>query len=462
MKIYNTITNTKEEFIPVEPQKVKMYVCGPTVYNYFHIGNARPFLFFDVVRRYFEYSGYEVLYVQNITDIDDKIINKANKENVPYSQITSKYIEAYYEDIHSLGIQRVSIQPKATEFIQEMIDLINSLVNNNIAYEKNGNVYFSIQAYKDYGHISGKNIESLIAGARIEENVEKRNPLDFTLWKKAKPGEPSWNSPWGQGRPGWHTECVVMSRRYLGDTFDIHGGGIDLVFPHHENESAQACAISNKPLAHYWMHNGFLNINGEKMSKSLDNFFTVRDILQKYDAEAIRFFFLSKHYRTPIDFNEDIMKESQVGVKNFYDALKSVHYLDFQNDKPVYSDEETDIINRFTEAMDDDFNTARAIAILFECVRVVRNESNTNEQRLLYAHLLVELGSVLGFFAHLNESLKETLDNVASDLIQLFIHYRSNAKKDKNYLLADQIRNDLMALGIELKDTPQGTIWNKI
>ena len=460
MKIYNTMTRKKEEFKTIEKNTVKMYVCGPTVYNYFHIGNARPFLFFDVVRRYFEYAGYKVIYTQNMTDIDDKLIEQSKKENIPVSKIAEKYIKAFYEDTAALDIKKVDHQPKATEFIGEMIKLIRELEEKGYAYQSGGDVYFSVSKVKDYGKLSGKKLDELRAGARVEENVQKQHPADFTLWKKAKPGEPKWKSPWGEGRPGWHTECVVMSRHYLGETFDIHGGGSDLVFPHHENEIAQAEAVSGKPLANYWMHNGYLNIEGEKMSKSLNNFFTARDILKKYDAEAIRYFFLSKHYRSPIDFNENIIKESSQAVKNFYAALSEIDFLSFKDEKPAYDESQKELIAKFKAAMEDDFNTAKAIAVLFEISKAIKNVQKYNEkQRKQFALLLVELGKVLGFFSSLEEKLQNNLDNISKDLIELMLKYRTMFKKEKNWEKADLIRDDLKKLGIEIKDTPEGSIW---
>lgn len=432
-----------------------MYVCGPTVYNYFHIGNARTFLFFDVVRRYFEYRNFEVTFVKNITDIDDKLIEQSIAEKVPVSEIAKKYIDAYYEDISALEIRKPTYQSKATEYLKEMIALIKELEEKGFAYEKNGDVYFSVEKSKDYGKLSGRKLEDLKAGARVEENPNKKNPADFTLWKKAKPGEPKWKSPWGNGRPGWHTECVVMSRKFLGETFDIHGGAVDLIFPHHENEIAQAEAVSNKPLANYWMHGGFLNISGEKMSKSLDNFFLTRDVLKKYNAEAIRFFFLSKHYRSPIDFNENIIKESSQAVKNLYNSLKEIDYLSFIDEKPDYSENQNELKDQFIAAMDDDFNTAKAIAVLFEIAKNTRSSKDIN-----FTHLLVELGRVLGFFSNLKEKLKTNLDDISEELILLLIRYRSQFKKDKNWEMADKIRNDLKEMGITLKDTPTGTNWN--
>jgi len=461
MKIYNTLTRKKEEFKPVEPGKIKMYNCGPTVYNYIHIGNARNNIVFDVIRRYFEFLGYEVTYVQNITDIDDKLIEQSLSEKIPASEVAKKYIKAFFEDIERLGIKKLNHQPKATEYIEEMINLIKALEDKGFAYEKNGDVYFSVASYKDYGKLSGKKIEDQKAGARVKENIQKKHPADFTLWKKAKPGEPNWESPWGKGRPGWHTECVVMSRKFLGETFDIHGGGNDLVFPHHENELAQAESISGKPLANYWMHNGFLDLEGEKMSKSLGNFFTVKDVMKKYDSETIRFFFLSKHYRSPIDFSEEILKESSQAMKNFYSILSEIDYLFFQNEIPEYSKEQIELKKRFIFAMDDDFNTAKAIAILFEIVKSIRNlkqKSDNNYKN--YAHLLIELGSILGFFQDIKEKLETNLDSISEDLIELLINYRNMFKQEKNWKFADMIRDDLQKTGINLKDTKDGTDWS--
>lgn len=460
MKIYNSMTRQKEEFTPVNPGKVNLYACGPTVYNYFHIGNARPFLFFDVVRRYFKFLGYEVTYAQNITDIDDKIIDQAIKENTSFEDIAGRYTQAFFEDLKALNINYADFNPKATEFIPEMISIISELIEKGKAYESNGDVYFSVESTPSYGKLSGKNLEDLKAGARVEANTQKKNPADFTLWKKAKPGEPKWESPWGDGRPGWHTECVVMSKKLLGETFDIHGGGVDLVFPHHENEIAQAEAISGKPLANYWMHNGFLNIEGNKMSKSLNNFFTARDIMKKYDPEVIRFFFLSKHYRSPIDFNEEIIIESKSALSRFYSSFKHIDILNISAEMidHVLCEE---AVNTFKEAMNDDFNTAKAMAVLFDLTREIWNDQNSLVKKQTAAFVLKQLGQVLGFFSNLEERLSNNVDQIAEQLINLLIDYRIQAKKDKNYTLSDKIRNDLNELGIELQDTPNGTVWKR-
>lgn len=459
MKIYNTITKKKEEFIPNTPKQVKMYACGPTVYNYFHIGNARPFVFFDVVRRYFEYKGFAVTYVQNITDIDDKIINKAIEDNSSFQEIAKKYITAFKEDTEKLGIREPDFQPKASEVIGDIIKLIKQLESKGFAYEADGDVYFSVESFKNYGKLSGKNIDEQKAGARIEANVSKKHPGDFTLWKKAKPGEPVWGSPWGEGRPGWHSECVILSQKYLKATnFDIHGGGVDLVFPHHENENAQAEALSGKPLANYWMHNGFINIEGEKMSKSLNNFFTARDILKEYDSEAIRFFFLSKHYRSPIDFNREIIQESETAVKNFYTALKSVEFAEGEF-SGTYSEIIKEKEQTFIEAMDDDFNTAKAISVLFDLAKTAKSTKEEMTLRQEAGDLLVKLGQVLGFFTDLSSKLSNDLGSLSEKLLQLLIDVRLEAKQNKNWKLSDLIRDGLQKEGIQLLDTKEGTKW---
>ena len=456
MKLYNTMTRQKEEFRPLIDGKLSLYACGPTVYNYFHIGNARAFLFFDVVRRYFEYLGYDVTYVQNITDIDDKIIAQSIEEGRDFSEIAGKYTKAFLEDSLALGIKPPTVQPRATEVIPEIIDLIALLVDKGFAYESEGDVYFSASSLPDYGSLSGKKIDEQLAGARVEENTRKRHPADFTLWKKSKLGEPVWNSPWGEGRPGWHSECVIMGQKYLGQTFDIHGGGIDLVFPHHENELAQARAITGKPLANYWMHNGFLNIEGEKMSKSLNNFFTARDILAQYSPEAIRFFFLSKHYRSPIDFNRELILESDRAVKNLYGAIKSV----YTKIPATFDDLNTAAEAEFRSAMDDDFNTARAIAVLFDLARSAKNETLSGVAREQAATTLIKLGRVLGFFRELQQSLEDKTPDLSRQLIDLLISYRLEARAAKDWAKSDKIRDDLAVLGILIKDTKEGSTWN--
>ncbi|MBP7205379.1 MAG: cysteine--tRNA ligase [Candidatus Cloacimonetes bacterium] len=456
MLLYNTRTRAKEEFVPLTPGRVKIYACGPTVYNYFHIGNARAFLTFDVLRRYFEFRGFKVDYVQNITDIEDKIIAQSLEEEVPFREIAEKYAQAFLEDSSALGIRKPTHQPRATEVMPEIIAAIGSLVTKGYAYEVHGDVYFDTSAQPEYGSLSGKKTEEQLPGARVMENTQKRNPADFTLWKAGKPGEPVWQSPWGEGRPGWHTECVVMSQKYLGETFDIHGGGIDLIFPHHENELAQALALTGKPLARYWMHNGFLNIDGDKMSKSLNNYFTTRDILAQNSAEAIRFFFLSKHYRSPIDFTRGIMQESERAVGNFYSALRGVDYTNVicSPDGGFAQQEQA-----FIEAMDDDLNTAKALAILFELVRHCKNEQLPRSQREQAALMLVRLGEVLGFFSDLCGKLEDKLPDLSRELVDLLLRYRREARENKDWVLSDKIRDDLDYLGIELRDTPEGCAW---
>ena len=457
MKIYNTMSRQKEEFQPLEAGKLKLYACGPTVYNYFHIGNARAFVVFDVLRRYFEHLGYEVTYVQNITDIDDRIIQQSIEEGISFHEVAAKYTRAYFEDCAALGLKPPSVQPKATDVMPEIINLIDKLVQQGNAYESGGDVYFSTESLPDYGALSGKKLEEQLTGARVEENIQKRHPADFTLWKKSKPGEPVWQSPWGEGRPGWHSECVVMSQKYLGDTFDIHGGGIDLVFPHHENELAQARAITGKPLANYWMHNGFLNIDGEKMSKSLKNFFTAREILAEYPAEAIRFFFLSKHYRSPIDFNREVIEESDRAVKNLYASLKSILTADFQ--EAEIEKAANCLSSEFDAAMNDDMNTAKAIAVLFELAKSARNENLHDEIRRNNAYMLIKLGRVLGFFQNLKEQLADKTPDLSKQLIDLIIQYRMDARAAKDWTASDRIRDDLAKLGVELKDSREGSTW---
>ena len=456
MLLYNTAKRAKEEFVPITPGQVKMYACGPTVYNYFHIGNARAFLTFDVLRRYFEFRGYKVDYVQNITDIEDKIIAQSLEEGVSYKEVADKYAKAFLEDSASLGIRRPTHQPRATEVLPEIIAAIAALEKSGHAYEVNGDVYFDTASLPEYGQLSGKKTEEQLPGARVLENLQKRNPADFTLWKAGKPGEPVWNSPWGEGRPGWHTECVVMGQKYLGETFDIHGGGADLIFPHHENELAQALALTGKPLARYWMHNGFLNVDGDKMSKSLNNFFTARDILARHSAEAIRFFFLSKHYRSPIDFNREIIEESERAVKNFYAALRDIDYKSISSalDGSYESSEQA-----FVEAMDDDLNTAKALAVLFDLVRHCKNGQLPRPQREQAALMLVRLGEVLGFFSDLSEKLNTDLPDLSRQLVELLLTYRREARENKDWKLSDRIRDDLASLGVELRDTPSGCDW---
>ncbi|MFA5499043.1 MAG: cysteine--tRNA ligase [Candidatus Cloacimonadia bacterium] len=457
LQIYNTLTKQKERFEPMNDKEVRMYVCGPTTYNYFHIGNGRAFLFFDVVRRYLKHLGYEVVYVQNITDIDDKIIAQAIQEDKNIREISEKYVTAFFDDIEKLEIEKGTYNPKATEYVQEMIDAIEKMVDKKVAYEKNGDVFFSVRDVKNYGKLSGKNIDELMAGARVEENAQKKFFADFVLWKKAKPGEPKWDSPWGEGRPGWHTECVVMSQDLLKGTFDIHAGGNDLIFPHHENEIAQAEALTGEPLANYWMHNGFVNIDGEKMSKSLGNFKTVRDILKHFPSEAVRHFYLSKHYRSPIDFSADTIKESDKAMKTLYAPFKKYSLDELETIAKLEALEKWD--EKFREYMNDDFNTAKAIALLFDIVREF-NGANDEEMRTRLIKTLWSLGNVLGFFQNLEEKLSgDETGELTDELIELLIGYRNRFKVEKNWIMADAIRDDLKKMGIILQDTAEGVKW---
>lgn len=465
MKLYNTLTRKKEEFVPLVEGQVRMYTCGPTVYNYIHVGNARPMVVFDTLRRYFIYRGYDVKYVVNFTDIDDKIINRANEENTSYKEIAEKYIEAFLEDAKGLNLlEEKTIHPRATEFIKPMIDFIQRLIDIGAAYNVDGNVYFNIEAAENYGKLSKKNIEELISGARVEVSEEKRNPMDFALWKKAKEGEPCWESPWGKGRPGWHIECSVMARTLLGDTIDIHAGGEDLQFPHHENEIAQSETLTGKPFARYWLHNAMINVDNQKMSKSLGNFLLVRDIKKEFDLEVLRFFLLSAHYRTPMNFTRDIMKQMEKGLERLYNGKKNLEYLlDKTEDRPLNEEEEKHLeeIEKykqdFIDSMDDDINTADAIASMFELVKYTNSNLNEKSSKALVSkayQILMELANVLGILYKKDEILEE-------EILEL-IEKRTEARKNKNYKLADEIRDKLREKGIILEDTPEGVKWRRI
>lgn len=459
MRLYNSMTGKKEEFKPITPGEVKMYVCGPTVYNYFHIGNARPFLIFDAFRRYLQYRGYKVTFVQNFTDVDDKIIRRAQEEGVDSLAISERYIEEYFKDADALGIQRADIHPKVTETMDEIIEFVQSLIEKGHAYEVDGDVYFDAKSFNDYGKLSGQKIEELEIGARVELNTVKKNPVDFALWKKKKEGEPSWKSPWGEGRPGWHIECSVMSTKYLGKTIDIHAGGQDLIFPHHENEIAQSECYSGHTFSNYWMHNGYININNEKMSKSKNNFFTVRDILEDYDAEVIRFFLLSAHYRNPVNFSRELIMSAESGLERIYNAKDNLEYL---LDKASGSASSEALLEglenyrkQFIEAMDDDFNTADGISTIFELVRFMNVEvtvASSKEDVIKAFDLLKELSGVLGILTKEKESL--------DDEIEALIEERQLAKKNRDFAKADEIRDALKARGIVLKDTREGVKWH--
>lgn len=466
IKIYNTLTRKKEEFIPIEPGKVKIYVCGPTVYNFIHIGNARPPIVFDVMRRYFAYRGYEVTYVQNFTDVDDKIIKKAEETGMSVEKVAETFIAAFVEDVRALGIKEADIHPKVTDHIPEIISFIEGLIKKEHAYAAGGDVYFRTTSFAEYGKLSHQNIEELQAGARIEVNDKKENPLDFVLWKGAKPGEIYWESPWGQGRPGWHIECSAMSYKYLGETFDIHGGGHDLTFPHHENEIAQSECLTGHPMARYWMHNGYINIENEKMSKSLGNFILVKDVREKYAPRVVRFFMLSAHYRNPINFSDELLQQATNSFMRIDTAVRNLtHYLSSAGSEAV-TDEQMQRIDsfrqRFIEEMDNDFNTADAITVLFDIVREVNQSmaGSTLKRELAEAYiaLFAELGDVLGIpFGEVDASV----DGPSDEEINALVEERMQARKDKNFARADEIRNQLQELGIILEDTPQGVRWHR-
>ena len=461
MKLFNTLTRQKEEFVPLEPGKVKIYSCGPTVYNYFHIGNARPFIIFDTLRRYLKYRGYDVKFVQNFTDIDDKLIKRANEEGTTVKEIAEKYIKEYFADADALGIQRADVHPTATDTIPEIIQIISKLIEKGYAYEVEGDVYFDKNKFTQYGKLSHHNFDELEAGIRVDVNERKRHPMDFALWKAQKPGEPAWDSPWGKGRPGWHIECSAMVLKHLGETIDIHCGGLDLIFPHHENEIAQSEAATGKPFARYWLHNGFINVNNEKMSKSLNNFFTVRDISKIYDYEVIRFFMLSAHYRSPINFSDELMQQSKNALERLYNCLANLEHKkenaadrqEFTAEEEVFRDSLMKYKEKFIDSMEDDLNTADAIAALFEMVKEINttlaSKNDISKAAIDFAYgLIKELGNVLGILdKHSNEIPQE---------IKELVELRQKARKEKNWKEADAIRDKLKDMGVVLEDTPQG------
>ena len=465
MKIFNTMTRSKEEFKPLEEGKVKMYVCGPTVYNYIHVGNARPFIIFDTLRRYLEYRGYDVTFVQNFTDVDDKIIKRGHEEGIAPEEIAQKYIKEYFVDADGLGIKRASVHPQVTENIEQIIEFVKELEDKGYAYAVNGDVYFDTQKFEGYGKLSGIKQEELEAGSRIEINDQKKHPMDFVLWKAKKEGEPGWTSPWGEGRPGWHIECSVMSRRYLGDTIDIHAGGQDLKFPHHENEIAQSEARSGKTFSNYWMHNEYININNEKMSKSKGNFFTVRDISKLYDLEVVRLFMLSTHYRNPINFSDEILNQSKAGLERLYNAKERVEFIisklndNAENADELKLEEELNSFRqRFIEAMDDDLNTADALSIIFELARFMNSNVNENATKEFANKVLGEFNELTGVLNIVNKKHEE---DMLDEEIEALIQKRTDAKKNKDFKLADQIRNELLEKGIVLEDTRQGVKWRR-
>ena len=465
MKVYNSLTRKKEEFKPLVDGEVKMYVCGPTVYNYFHIGNGRTFIVFDTIRRYLEYRGYKVSFIQNFTDIDDKMINKANSEGVTVKELGDRYIAEYYKDADALNIERATVNPRATEFIDEIIKFVEQLIEKGFAYEIDGDVYFSTKKFSSYGQLCGQNLEDLQAGARITVDERKKDPMDFAVWKAQKPGEPAWESPWGMGRPGWHIECSCMAKKLLGDTVDIHAGGMDLKFPHHENEIAQSEAVTGKKFANYWLHAAFVNVDNKKMSKSLNNFFTAREILEEYSADAIRFLMLSGHYRIQINFTKELLDSAKASIERLYNCINNLENLKDEVREKNITEEEINYIksldkyrDKFIEKMDDDFNTADAISVLFDLTKDINNNININssvEACEKAEDLIRELGKPLGI---LQNKVEKNLDSEIEELIE----QRQQARKNKDFALADKIRDDLKARNIVLEDTPQGVRWKKV
>ena len=467
MRVYNTLSGRKEELVTLEPQKVKIYACGPTTYNYIHLGNARPLVVFDTLRRYLAYRGYEVTYVQNFTDVDDKIINRSQEEGEEALKLAERYINEYFKDADALNILRADVHPLASQHIEEIINTTQKLIDKGFAYEVEGDVFYRVKAFKDYGKLSGRSVEDMLSGARVEVDERKEEAVDFALWKAAKPGEPFWDSPWGQGRPGWHIECSVMATKYLGDTIDIHGGGSDLIFPHHENEIAQAEALTGKPFVQYWMHNGFITINSEKMSKSLGNFFLLREVLDKFPADVVRFYLIATHYRSPLDFDDGKLEEARKALGRLKTTLMLAN--EFQQDKPSVDDqlEEAELLEKvnnlqqeFIAAMDDDFNTARAIGHLFEISHLINSylgwarRDNAQDQAVVtkVVSIFQELGEVLGIFIDQESEQGAELEEV----LQILAGLRQEARQEKDYALADDIRDFLSSLGINIEDTPAG------
>ncbi len=476
LRVYNTMSGQKEEFQPLVPGKVGMYVCGVTVYDYCHIGHARANIVFDIVYRYLQFAGYDTTYVRNYTDVDDKIINRANERGIDSKQLAEEFIRAFDEDMDALGLAKPTHEPRATEYIDKIIEICQVLIDKGVAYPAGGDVYYRVDKFDKYLKLSKRNMEEMQAGARITPGEQKENPMDFALWKAAKPDEPSWESPWGPGRPGWHIECSAMSSSLLGDSFDIHGGGRDLIFPHHENEIAQSEAANDKPFAKYWIHNGFVNVNQEKMSKSLGNFFTIRDILQTYDPEVVRFFILTSHYRSPIDFSDQNLVEAQAGLSRFYEALLTADQaVEGAPESDVESTEGAALEAKFREAMDDDFNSALAIAHLFEGVRTMNRLCATKKFRKkaeLVAQVrdlratVLTLGKVLGIYNSDPASWLEKVKlaglaklEISLEEIEAQIAERKQARSDKDFARSDEIRDALLKSGIELLDSPQGTTW---
>ncbi len=461
MKLYNTLKREKEEFVPIQEGKVKMYSCGPTVYNYFHVGNARPFIIFDTLRRYLEYRGYEVTFVQNFTDIDDKMINKANELGITVKELADQYIKEYFIDAKGLGIKEATYHPRATENIDAIIKIVKTLEDKGYAYNVDGDVYFSAKKFEEYGKLSHQPLEDLEAGARINVNEDKKDPMDFALWKKQKPGEPAWESPWGKGRPGWHIECSAMANKYLAKTIDIHSGGQDLIFPHHENEIAQSECANGCTFANYWLHNGYINIDNRKMSKSLGNFFTVREIAQEFDYEVIRLFMLSAHYRSPINFSKTLMESARSSMERVYNCIDAMKFFadksqteSIKDSEKKYKEKLDNFKQKYIDAMEDDLNTADAISVIFEIVaeanKTITAESGSSKEIINYTvDMIRELGGVLGLFV--NDKKEEI-----SPEITALLEERKTARSEKNWAKSDEIRDKLKEMGVIVKDTAQG------
>lgn len=478
IKVYNTLTKQKEEFVPIHPGKANIYVCGVTPYNHPHVGNARPFVTWDVIRRFLEHEGYDVTHVQNFTDVDDKIINTANKEGVQWYDICNRYIDSYFEVMDKLNVRRAHVYPRVSEHINDIIATVQCLIDNGYGYVVDGDVFYSVEKFKYYGQLSGRNLEDMLAGARVDVDDRKRNPMDFALWKSAKPGEPAWESPWGPGRPGWHIECSTMSMKYLGETFDFHGGGSDLIFPHHENEIAQSEGCTGiHPFVHYWLHNGFITVNEEKMSKSLGNFFMVIDILEHYDPETLRFFIVSTHYRSPLDFSDARLTEAQKSLARLRQAQETLGELSEMlsagptAESLALREKVKELREAFMEAMRDDFNTALAISHMFALAK----EINIYHKAVVDAgikpdgKLVAMFNDVFAETCYIIGVLEKTAapaaeeagDSKEAELVEMLIAMRQDARKNKNYALADELRNKLNEIGIVLQDTPQGVKWSK-
>lgn len=478
IKVYNTLTKQKEEFVPIHPGKANIYVCGVTPYNHPHVGNARPFVTWDVIRRFLEHEGYDVTHVQNFTDVDDKIINTANKEGVQWYDICNRYIDSYFEVMDKLNVRRAHVYPRVSEHIDDIIKTVQCLVDNGYGYVVDGDVFYSVEKFKYYGQLSGRNIEDMMAGARVDVDDRKHNPMDFALWKSAKPGEPAWESPWGPGRPGWHIECSTMSMKYLGETFDFHGGGSDLIFPHHENEIAQSEGCTGiHPFVHYWLHNGFITVNEEKMSKSLGNFFMVIDILEHYDPETLRFFIVSTHYRSPLDFSDARLTEAQKSLARLRQAQETLGELSEMlsagptAESLALREKVKELREAFMEAMRDDFNTALAISHMFALAKEINIyhkavvDAGINPDGKLVAmfnDVFAKTCSIIGVLEKTAApAAEEAGDSKEAELVEMLIAMRQDARKNKNYALADELRNKLNEIGIVLQDTPQGVKWSK-